>query len=277
MAGSDSQKQLLTLIRDFSTEKSQGERRIVNQKKRIEDLTSELDASNKELEEAKRDKETIEQDLKGYEVELSMTDASIQALEARVALTNNEISKLGSEMAALKSEEKFTRDGFIAKMLELNSQIRKIQEFVPSTVNADNCSEATSNFGMCYACRKSARELRGSLIVNDQDVQQDKVGLENKIAQIVMHTNQEEEQYKAEQVIHDQVQQELSNLEKKAQLLESVMKEYTQQQELSRQMSELEEKCAALGDELQERFSCPRCHQDNSEELGQILQISDGN
>ncbi|KAL8043975.1 hypothetical protein ABFX02_08G017600 [Erythranthe guttata] len=263
MAGSDSQKQLLTLIRDFSTEKSQGERRIVNQKKRIEDLTSELDASNKELEEAKRDKETIEQDLKGYEVELSMTDASIQALEARVALTNNEISKLGSEMAALKSEEKFTRDGFIAKMLELNSQIRKIQEFVPSTVNADNCSEATSNFG--------------SLIVNDQDVQQDKVGLENKIAQIVMHTNQEEEQYKAEQVIHDQVQQELSNLEKKAQLLESVMKEYTQQQELSRQMSELEEKCAALGDELQERFSCPRCHQDNSEELGQILQISDGN
>lgn len=127
MAGSDSQKPLLTLIRDFTTEKSQGgknhrssnystdllsslrwdegfhlvhlqfsfiflplffflwydfaERRIVNQKKRIEELKSELDAVNAELEGAKRGKETAEQELKGYEIKSSMNEASLQALE----------------------------------------------------------------------------------------------------------------------------------------------------------------------------------------------------
>ncbi|KAI3474837.1 hypothetical protein Pfo_030148 [Paulownia fortunei] len=258
MAGSDSQKQLLTLIRDFTTEKSQGERRIVNQKKRIEELRSELDSSNTELEEAKRDKETTEQQLKGYEVELSMNEASIKALEARIALTNNEISKLGSELAALKV------DGFIERMLELNAQIRKFQELLASTFNAENCSEATLN-GV-------------SLTAHKQDAQQARVVLENKLAQIILHTNQEEQQYKIEQVIHDQVEQELINLEKQALLLESVMKENMELQELSRYpwlTQELEEKCAALGDELQKRFLCPCCHQDNSEELGEILQISD--
>lgn len=57
------------------------ERRIVNQKKRIEELKSELDAVNAELEGAKRGKETAEQVLKGYEIESSMNEASLQALE----------------------------------------------------------------------------------------------------------------------------------------------------------------------------------------------------
>ncbi|KAL3624194.1 hypothetical protein CASFOL_033010 [Castilleja foliolosa] len=216
MAGSDSQKQLFTLIRDdFSTEKSQGERRIVNQKKRIEELRSEVDASNTELEEAKRDKETTEQQLKGYEVELSMNEASIQALEARIALTNNEISKVGSELEALKN---YLRDGFIGKMLELNTQIRKFQELLSST---ENGSEATLNSG-------------SSLTAHEQDVQQAKKVLQNKLSELMLRTEQEEEQYKAEQVIHDQVQQELINLKKKALLLESVMRESMELQEMSR-------------------------------------------
>ncbi|KAK6155139.1 hypothetical protein DH2020_009387 [Rehmannia glutinosa] len=269
MAGSDSQKQLLTLIRDFSTEKSQGERRIVSQKKRIEELRSELDASNAELEEAKRDKEMTEQQLKGYEVELSMNEASIKALEGRISVTSNEISKLGSELAALK-----------------------------------NCSEATLNGGMYNVCSTERHSTYvhqlhrvkslgdSSSTVHEQDAQQARVVLQNKLSQIILQTDQEEEQYKAEQVIHDQfflnkvnklleleqVHQELINLKKKALLLESVMKENMELQELSRYpwTSELEVKYAALGDELQQRFLCPRCHQDNSEELGEILQISDG-
>lgn len=40
----------------------------------------------------------------------------------------------------------------------------------------------------------------------------------------------------------------------------------------NKQISELEVKCASLGDELQRRFLCPRCHQDNSESLDVILQ-----
>ncbi|CAA2982113.1 Hypothetical predicted protein [Olea europaea subsp. europaea] len=83
MAGNDPQKQLLTLIRDFASEKSQGERRIVNQKKRIEELQSELEAANAELEGEKRHKESTEQELKGYEVELSMNEASIQTIKVQ--------------------------------------------------------------------------------------------------------------------------------------------------------------------------------------------------
>ncbi|KAK3000672.1 hypothetical protein RJ639_020616 [Escallonia herrerae] len=81
MAGSDPQKQLLTIIRDFATEKSQGERRIVNFKRRTQELQSELDAVNADLEDSKRLKEVTEQELKGYDVELAMAEASIQTLE----------------------------------------------------------------------------------------------------------------------------------------------------------------------------------------------------
>ncbi|KVH92745.1 hypothetical protein Ccrd_005215 [Cynara cardunculus var. scolymus] len=81
MGGTNSQKELLSLIRDVSTEKSQGERRVVNLKKQIEERQSELDSVNLELEEAKRLKECTEQELKGYEVELSMNESSIQTLE----------------------------------------------------------------------------------------------------------------------------------------------------------------------------------------------------
>lgn len=53
----------------------------MNQKKRIEELRSELDAANMALEQAKRAKETMDQELKGYEVELSINESSLQALE----------------------------------------------------------------------------------------------------------------------------------------------------------------------------------------------------
>lgn len=43
----------------------------------------------------------------------------------------------------------------------------------------------------------------------------------------------------------------------------------------NKQTSELEENCAAFGDELQKRFLCPRCNQDNSAELGDIIQPND--
>ncbi|KAF9589047.1 hypothetical protein IFM89_018309, partial [Coptis chinensis] len=68
-----------TLICDFATEKSQGERRVAGLKKRIEELRSTLDLTNEHLEEAKGLKESAEQELKGFEVELSLNDSSILA------------------------------------------------------------------------------------------------------------------------------------------------------------------------------------------------------
>ncbi|KAG6382852.1 hypothetical protein SASPL_157431 [Salvia splendens] len=264
MAGSDSQKPLLTLIRDFTSEKSQGERRIVNQKKRIEELRSELDAANAELVEAKRDRENTDRELKGHEVELSMNEASLQALEARNALINSDVSALGGKLAELKSEENSLRDGFIARMLELNAEIRKFQEFIVSSSYVDKSAQATPT--------------GGPLITHKQDGEQARLALKNELAQMVLHSDQEEQQYKAEKEMCSMLQEELSNLKRKAMLLESVIKESMELQELSKYplsfTSELEEKCAAFGDELQKRFLCPQCNEDNSAELGAIIQPS---
>uniref|UniRef100_A0A161WUK8 Uncharacterized protein n=1 Tax=Daucus carota subsp. sativus TaxID=79200 RepID=A0A161WUK8_DAUCS len=115
MATNDSQKQFLTLIRGFASESSQGERRIVDLKKRIDELRYEIVGANAELEEAKCAKESIEQDIKGYEVEMAMNEASIQTLEvllpdnptfqARVGLIQNEVAAAKSELEALKYPE----------------------------------------------------------------------------------------------------------------------------------------------------------------------------
>ncbi|KAL2500001.1 hypothetical protein Adt_25551 [Abeliophyllum distichum] len=219
MAGNDPQKQLLTLIRDFATEKSQGERRILNKKKRIEELRSELEVANAELEGAKRHKESTEQELKGYEVELSMNEASVQTIKARIALNQDELSKVGSQLEALKSDESSTRDGFIGKMLELNGQIRKFQKSMASSFGAEKFFDATSNDGSLNAPTQEAPEAR--------------IDLDNKLSQIISQTNVREQEYHSEQVVYEQIQQDLIDLENKALLLEAMKKESLELQELS--------------------------------------------
>ncbi|MED6226454.1 hypothetical protein PIB30_103937 [Stylosanthes scabra] len=118
------QKQLLSLIRNFVTEKSQGERRVVTLRKQIEKLTSDLSVVNLELEDAKRCKELTEQELIGFEVQFSMSEASTQTLEARISRIQDEISALGSELETLKTEEAALREQFIYSMLDLNAKIR---------------------------------------------------------------------------------------------------------------------------------------------------------
>ncbi|KAL6325170.1 hypothetical protein AAG906_023015 [Vitis piasezkii] len=112
MAGTDSRKRLLTLIRDLAAEKSKVERRVVGLKKRIQELQSEMDIANAELEESKRSKDAAEQELKGYEVELAMNEeASIQTLEARNTAIQYEVSMVGSDLEVLKI---FIGPGFIS-------------------------------------------------------------------------------------------------------------------------------------------------------------------
>ena len=62
------------------------ERRVVNLRKQIEKLTSELSEANAELENAKRYKELVEQDLRGFEVQLMLTESSAQTLEVTLFL-----------------------------------------------------------------------------------------------------------------------------------------------------------------------------------------------
>ncbi|KAM7508086.1 hypothetical protein LguiA_018539 [Lonicera macranthoides] len=212
MAGSDPQKQLFTLIRGFATEKSQGERRIVNLKNQIEELRSKLELANLELEGAKRVKEVTEQELKGYEVELRMNEASIQTLESRTSLIQDEISTVGFDVETLKNEEANSRDEFISKMFEMNAKIRNFYKGIRTTSD----DEAGPGHGDTE---------------DGEDAQRD---LENKLAHIISQTSMEEQQYEAERKVNRQVQQELSDFERKIFLMEAVVKASLELQELTK-------------------------------------------
>ncbi|KAL4581666.1 hypothetical protein LXL04_006192 [Taraxacum kok-saghyz] len=208
MAVSNSQKELLTLIRDVSSEKSQGERKIVNLKREMQELESKLDSANSELEEAKRLKEFTEQELKGYEVELAMNESSIQALEGRISLIQDEVSAVGSDLEALKDEEGALRDDFIGKMFDLNAMIRNFQQSVDSAIN-----EAFSSH----------------TIPQDESMRD----LEDTLAQITSETNNEEHKFQSEKNLHMQEQKEVEDLNHKISLMESEMRASKELQELA--------------------------------------------
>ncbi|XAR71209.1 hypothetical protein NMG60_11028372 [Bertholletia excelsa] len=190
MAGTDPQKQLLTLIRDFAAEKSQGERRILDLKKQILELRSEQDGVNVQLEDAKRLKEITEQEIKGYEVELAMNEAATQTLEARISLLHDEISVISSDLEALKNEEAASREKFIDKMFELNTNIRKFQETIACTFPKGKI-RTSANYGQ--------------QLPDAGDIEVTRRDLENKIAQIISQTITEEQECQVQENIHKQV------------------------------------------------------------------------
>ncbi|KAL5740171.1 hypothetical protein ACOSQ2_029351 [Xanthoceras sorbifolium] len=229
MAGTDTKKQFLNLIRDFASEKSQGERRVVGLKKQIKELESELEALNAELEEAKRFKETTEQELKGFEVELALNDTTIQALESRISLIQDEISAVGSDVEALKSEKKvligcvfcfvvLCRDGFISQMFQLNAKIRAFQQTMAFDFPNDNSVGTAADL-------KLSKEEVGEVALTT---------LEDMLADIGSQTEKEEKEYIEEENIQKQVQLELNDLERKVSLMEAIMKETKALQDLTR-------------------------------------------
>ncbi|KAM3713722.1 hypothetical protein ACB098_01G280300 [Castanea mollissima] len=263
MAGNDPQRQLLTLIRDFASEKSQGERRVVGLKKRIEELRYELDTANAELEDAKRAKETAEQELKGYEVELTMNEASIQALEARISLIQDEVSTIGYDVEALKNTEGALRDEFISQMVELNARIRKFhQETMTCDVHHEN------HVGM-------ATETEDKPVTEFTEV--DPKSSEDTLAHIISQTTKEEEELQAELNFQKQVQQDLIDFEKKVSLMEVIMKVRKAVDDITMQSDELEFKFASLREELQRSCICPSCHLDNVEALSGFDQADEAN
>ncbi|KAL5808893.1 hypothetical protein ACOSQ3_029584 [Xanthoceras sorbifolium] len=218
MAGTDTKKQFLNLIRDFASEKSQGERRVVGLKKQIKELESELEALNAELEEAKRFKETTEQELKGFEVELALNDTTIQALESRISLIQDEISAVGSDVEALKDKQEALRDGFISQMFQLNAKIRAFQQTMAFDFPNDNSVGTAADL-------KLSKEEVGEVALTT---------LEDMLADIGSQTEKEEKEYIEEENIQKQVQLELNDLERKVSLMEAIMKETKALQDLTR-------------------------------------------
>ncbi|KAC9981838.1 hypothetical protein E3N88_44990 [Mikania micrantha] len=259
MAGSKSQKELLTLIRDVSTEKSQGERRIVNLKRQIEELRAKLDFVNTELKKAKSLKECTEQDLKGYEVELAMNESSIQTLEGRISLLQGEVSTLGSDLEALKVLEE---DEFIGKMFDLNATIRKFQQSVASASYEAVSSKVGSQKVLFFPFLVTNGYLRKA--------EERKKDLEDKLAQIISDTKRMEHEFLLEQNFHKQEQKDVDDLKHRIFLIEAVMEGSKELQTTAR----IEEAYASLCDTLQKKCICPSCDCNNVEILGGVLQKS---
>uniref|UniRef100_A0A3N7H5N6 Uncharacterized protein n=2 Tax=Populus trichocarpa TaxID=3694 RepID=A0A3N7H5N6_POPTR len=214
MAFTDPQRQLLTLIREFATEKSQGGKRVIGLEKRIQELGCEVDVANGEMEEVKCIKETTEQELKGYELQLALNEASIQTLEARISIIQDEISSV----EGLKNEEGASRDEFIRQMFDLNAKIRKFQE--------EKCikSQKKSSIGTT-ADRKAVKK-----VVTEVELR----ALEDILAHVASQTTKEEQEYIAEENIQNQVQKEYIDLQRKFPLMEAIVKETKALQDLTR-------------------------------------------
>ncbi|KAI5604806.1 hypothetical protein BDE02_01G311600 [Populus trichocarpa] len=218
MAATDPQRQLLTLIRDFASEKSQGERRVVGLKNRIVELGCQLDAANAEMEEVKRFKETTELELKGYEFQLAFNDVSIQTLEARISLIQDEISSVGSEVEGLKDEERASRDEFIRQMFELNTKIRKFQ------AEKGLESQKKSSIGTTADCKAEKKVVTGV----------DLRALKDVLAHVASQIIKEEQEYLAEENIQKQVQEDYVDLQRKVSLVDVIVKETELLQDLTR-------------------------------------------
>ncbi|XP_010514539.1 PREDICTED: uncharacterized protein LOC104790477 isoform X3 [Camelina sativa] len=218
MAGIDTQKQFLSLIRDFTSERSRGEQRVVGLKKRIEVLQSEVEAANSEVEHAKRIKEVSEEELNGYEVELSLNDATIQSLEARIGLLQDEVSTIGSEIDALKNKEGLLRDQFISQMEELNKEIREFQRTVESSLSNDDSTGVTATFEDGHGADSEA--------------------IKKMLSDVNSQLAKEEDGYLAEQKIQQQLQKELDEYEKKMSLMESITEKTNSVQVLAEQTSD---------------------------------------
>nr|XP_010905090.2 kinesin-like protein K39 [Elaeis guineensis] len=256
MATGEPQKQLLSLIRDFIAEKSHGERRVSDLKKRLLELQTDLDAANADLEAAKRSKEVSEQELRGSQVLLSMVDASIKAREARIFLLQEKISKVGSDLDALKAEENVQRDEFISTMNELNVKIRQFQEMVIHDFQKQLCSELSSDNDRNNSCNQ---------VLDVQDALKD---LRDRIECINAQMHKSEDEHQKELHYHDEVSKELAIVKRRGFLLEAIMGETKLLQELAGQTNELEKAYASAGEELQRRYICPRCGFNNMGDLG---------
>ncbi|KAG2605203.1 hypothetical protein PVAP13_4NG108200 [Panicum virgatum] len=227
-AGSETPKQLLSIIRDFASEKSHGERRVSELRRRLADVRATADAAAAELDAAKRAREAAEQELRGSQVQAAIADATIQAQEATISRLQEEISKVGTDLDALKSKGDSERDDFISLMHEMNAKTRQFQQMVSLELAEYNHSGLQSTEGQHVKDKTEILESEG--ILKD---------------------------------LTDKVRQELADIQAKRALMEAVMGESKQLKEIGERAAELAKVHASLVDELQRRYTCPGCGVNN--------------
>ncbi|CAK7328035.1 unnamed protein product [Dovyalis caffra] len=215
MAATNPQRQLLTLIRDFASEKSQGERKVVRLKKRIEELGCEVDAANEEMEVVRRFKETTEQELKGYELQLAFNNAFIKTLE--VATTYVASGKFQEE--GLESQKKRSIGTTAVRGRKKGRDIypsMKMSRQIDVSVLDIGLAELHCVFecyrNVCFEADCKAVEK----VVTDIDLS----AIEDVLAHVASQTTKEEQEYLAEENIQKQVQEEYVDLQSKVSIVE---------------------------------------------------------
>ncbi|KAJ3700644.1 hypothetical protein LUZ61_004349 [Rhynchospora tenuis] len=223
MANLDSQREFLSLIRDFSNHKSHGDRRVSDLKKRMLDLTSHLESANSDLQLAKQSRETAEQDLRGTQLHLDITCASIRALEARARNLQEEISRIGSDLNALKNKEDAEREDFKTKMLEMNARIREFREMAAQTISKQQSPELPlSTVGEVTKTENSMPDAKESF-----------KGLHENFKCINAEMQMLEAEYEKQLHDHTEVSKELGNLRRKRILVAAIIEESKLLQELA--------------------------------------------
>ncbi|XP_008649273.1 uncharacterized protein [Zea mays] len=251
-SGGDTPKQLLSIIRDFAYEKSHGERRVSDLRRRLADARAAADVAAAELDAAKRAREAAEQEFRGSQVQDAIAADSILALEATISCLHEEISKASTDLDALKSKEDSEREDFISKMYEMNAKIRQFQQMVSLELAEYNHCELPSTDGEHVKDKSKTVDSEG---ISEE--------LSDKVSNIEAEVQLLEEEYKKDLLYHDKVRQELAEVQAKRALMEAVMEETKQLQELGERAAELEKVHASLAVELQRRYVCPGCGVNN--------------
>ncbi|TVU11848.1 hypothetical protein EJB05_45457 [Eragrostis curvula] len=262
-AGGESQKQLLSIIRDFASEKSHDERRVSDLRRRLADSRAAADAALEELDAAKRAREEAEQELRGSQVQAAIAAASIQALEATMARLQEEISKVGSDLDALKVRIPEI-DEFIRQMHEMNTKIREFQQMVSQELAEDSCSGLQSAEGQHISDKRKTVDSDSILI-----------DLTDKVSTFEAEVQLLEGEYKNDLLVHDKIRQELADTQAKRALMEAFMGDMKQVQKLggypcifaravsTTRSAELDKERTSLAEELQQRYTCPGCGVNN--------------
>ncbi|XP_078174457.1 spindle assembly checkpoint component [Carex rostrata] len=261
----ESHKEFLFLIRDFSNQKTHGERRVSDLKKRMLDLTSDLESANSDLEVAKQSREMTDQELKGTQFQLAMTCASIQALEARVCSLHEDISRIGSELNVLKNKEDAEREGFKMKMLEINSRIRLVLLdnlfFFPVKFKLFLWQNSSYSLGFIINYSKAGDFTKSEN--NMMESEESLKDLEENLKCINAEMQMLEVEYEKRLNDHSEVSKELGNLRRKRILVEAIIEKSKILPELAGQTAELEREYASLGEELERKYACPSCGTNN--------------
>ncbi|XP_020520292.1 uncharacterized protein LOC18429790 isoform X5 [Amborella trichopoda] len=260
MAAGEAPKHLLSLLRDFASEKSQGERRVAGLKKRISELQPELESANLQLEDVKRRKEAAEHHVRGLEVELACAEALLQARQARLSSQQDAMSSIRAEFEALKKGEDLAREDFLNQMFEFNKRIRESHR--PAVLRGDSEVSSTEGNGIAV-CNDSMN--------TSVDIQHLTKSHENALTCLMDEISIKQGAYQEDQAVQKKILQELAQQEKRILLIEAVAKESEELQAVSMQTAELEKVYTSLGDKLQTKFRCPRCNLDNIGQLGETF------